>query len=241
MKINSLSIIIPSYNEAKTLEKSIKNVSQLVLSQKKEIIVVDDGSSDESRKIISRIRPNFANVTWISHKQNLGKGSAIKSALKIATGDYVIIHDADLECDPQDIPKLVRHAETNSSLAVFGSRNRSGARHLYFYYHYGGVFLTKITNFLYKQKLTDVTNCYKLVNRKIFKELDIQEKGFGVCMEIAAKLSTLGINIDEHPVSYFPRSFKEGKKLRMLDGLRCLYVLLRIFMGRLLKNYRLLM
>ncbi len=240
MKINSLSIIIPSYNEAETLEKVIKKVTQLSLGIRKEIIVVDDGSRDNSKKIIRRIRPIFPEVIWLSHKKNLGKGAAIKTALAAATGEYVIFQDADLECDPLDIAKLVKRAEENNSLAVFGSRNSRGSSHLYFYYYYGGVFLTKVTNFLFRQELTDVTNCYKLIKREMFKEFNIQEKGFGVCLEIAAKLSVLGVIIDEVSVSYFPRTFKEGKKLRMSDGLIGLYVLLSIFIDKIQKSYRVL-
>jgi dolichol-phosphate mannosyltransferase len=229
MKISSLSVIIPSYNEAETIARVVEKVLLLSLKIKKEIIVVDDGSRDESKEIIKKAKYSLPGVIWLSHKINQGKGAAIKTGLERATGEYVIIQDADLECDPTDIPLLVKQAEKSNSLAVFGSRNRSSRKYLYFYYYYGGMVLTYITNFLFRQNLTDVTNGYKMIRRDIFKKLNIEEKGFGVCLEIAAKLSSMDIHIDEVPVSYFPRTFQEGKKLRKSDGLRGLFILISIF------------
>lgn len=247
MDIKSLTVIIPCYNEAPTIKIVIDKIRQLKLHTKKEIIIVDDGSTDESHKIIKNYI-GVKNITCIFHAKNLGKGAAIKSALAVANGEFVIIQDADLECNSNDIKRLVSHAEKNNSNVVFGSRNLGLSiastlknNRVYFHYYIGGFILTKITNFLFNQNLTDVTVVYKLIKRDLMTRLELSEDGFGICVEIVSKLGVLNEKITEIPISYNPRSFKEGKKLRTLDGFKSFAVILRVFTENIkLKNSRLI-
>src|SRR5688572_20263619 len=235
MRIHSLTIIIPCYNEVSTIKQVVSSIQKLNLNAKKEIIIVDDGSDDGSEKIIRSLSNS---AICLFQKTNQGKGAAIKKALEVATGEYVIIQDADLECNPFDIKKLITKAEKTNALAVFGSRNRSGNKHLYLFYYLGGILLTKFTNFLFKQRLTDVSVAYKLVKRDLLNKLDLRENRFGICVEIASKLSILGEEIAEVPISYHPRLFNQGKKLKLKDGIVGFLVVMRIFTRNLfqLKN-----
>lgn len=227
--IRSLTIIIPCYNESATIGKVIKGIENLSLTVNKEIIVVDDGSTDGSSKIIRHLSRTYPKMICIFCETNRGKGAAIKAALKIAAGDYVVIQDADLECKFTDINKLLKFAEKNHLKAVFGSRNLQNGKHLYKHYYLGGVFLTWLINRLFNQRLSDAAVAYKLIERKILNRLEIQSDGFGVCVEITAKLAIHGIEIGEIPIFYKPRSFRDGKKLRALDGMRGFLLILKLF------------
>ncbi len=236
MDIKSLTIIIPCYNEVGTIKKVINDIQQLRLKAQKEIIIVDDASTDGSRKIIK----SYSNkgIICLFQKRNQGKGAAIKKALKVATGEFVIIQDADLECDPNDIKKLIEHTQKNDLTTVFGSRNLNNGKlgifdhkHIYFSYSLGGVILTKMINYLFNQNLTDVTVVYKLIKRSLINKLDLKENRFGICVEIASKLGALKETISEVPISYTPRSFKEGKKLRITDGINGFFVICKVFVN----------
>lgn len=219
-----LSIIIPVYNEEKTVKNLIERVKNLKLRQKKEILVVDDGSKDHSFEIIKGIR----GIKYFKHNKNFGKGAAVKTALKHSTGDIIIIQDADLELNPEEIKKLILPIESNKAKVVYGSRllNKKHVEHSFFYY-FGGKLVTLCTNFLYKTRITDEPCGYKAFKSEIIKSIKINENRFEFEPEITAKISKKGLKIYEIGVSYHPRSRKEGKKLNLKDGIKAIITLIK--------------
>ncbi len=224
-----LSIIIPVYNEIKTIEKLINKIIKLKI--KKQLIVVDDGSSDGTEIFLKKYKKKIDKL--IIHKRNLGKGAAIKSAQKFVKGTYVAIQDADLEYDPKDLLRIVSEMEKKKYKIIYGSRvlNKSMFKNTQNFTHvvriWGNVFLTKVSNFLNNQKLTDAHTCYKVMNSKIFKKIKLKETGFSFCPEITTKISLMNLDIKEFPINYFGRTYEEGKKITAFDGLDALYVLIK--------------
>ena len=222
-----LTVIIPVYNENKTIEKLINKI--LKLNIKKQLIVVDDGSTDGTDLILKKLKKKIHKL--IIHKKNLGKGAAIKSGQKYVRGKYIAIQDADLEYDPKDLVRIVLEMEKKNYKIMYGSRvlNKSLFKNTKNFTHiiriWGNIFLTKISNFLNRQNLTDAHTCYKVFNSKIFKKIKLKEKGFSFCPEVTTKVSLLKIDIKEFPINYIGRTYEEGKKITALDGLDALYVL----------------
>ena len=218
-----ITIIVPCYNEKNTLEKLILKLNSLK-KIKKQIIIIDDGSSDGTTEIIKNKLKKKVNKV-IFHKKNSGKGSAIKSAIKFVQGDIVIIQDADLEYDPKDYYKLIKPFENSKVNVVYGSRVLGRKKKIYhhnlekIYRIFGNFILTKTSNYLNKQKLTDAHTCYKLFRKKLFIKLKIQQQDFSFCAEVTTKLSLLNENIVEIPISYNGRSYKEGKKISFKDAI----------------------
>ncbi len=224
-----LSVIIPVLNEAQTLTKVLARVDKaFVRDYQKEIIIVDDGSIDQTEEILKELKPGYI---IFRHPRNLGKGAAIQTGLTKASGDLVIIQDADLEYDPEDWPALIKELESSGCDAVYGSRNLNARKKGYQHYVFGVWFLTLVNNLLFGSRLTDIYTCYKLLPRKIVESLDIQSRGFEFEAEITAKLLKKGYQIEEAPISYNPRSFKQGKKIRFKDGVKGLWTLLRCRFG----------
>ena len=220
-----LSILIPVYNEIGTFGEMIKQV--LSVNADKEIIIVDDCSTDGSRELIdSYIKENLS-LKVIFHETNCGKGAAIKTALSAASGDYSIIQDADLEYDPQDYILLLNAAEKNKVDVVYGSRFLKTWRSTSFLHFLVNKFLTILTNTLFGSKLTDMETCYKMIRTNIFKELDIKSNRFEIEPEITAKLLKRGYNIIEVSISYKGRSYHEGKKITWKDGIDTVLTLFR--------------
>jgi len=215
-----LSVIIPAFNERATLQETIERV--LAVPVEKEIIVVDDGSTDGSWEIISRF--DDPRVRAFRHVVNCGKGAAIRTGLSHATGDAVIIQDADLEYDPQEYVPLLARLEAGADV-VYGNRWHKGIRASYRRYIWGGRLLSMVTNLLYHADIHDEPTCYKLFRMDVIRRLRLACSGFDFCPEVTAKVRRLGYQIDEVPISYTPRSFKEGKKIRWYDGLKALFVL----------------
>ncbi len=229
-----LSIIIPAHNEEVTIRQVLEKVSAVNFgSWEKEIIVVNDGSSDNTGKIIEQwatLEGNDAHC--LHHSTNLGKGAGIKTGLQAASGDYIIIQDADAEYDPADIPSLLSIIENNpsrppltlrggeSQVAVFGARGHKAYPERGFHYVVGAWMLTTFFNLLYWQKLTDLYTCYKLIPGKVFKELGIKSTGFEFEAEVACKLALRGIKITEAPIGYKPRNKEQGKHIRLIDALK---------------------
>ncbi len=227
--MTKLTIIIPVYNEIKTIEKLIKKVLKIKI--KKQIIIIDDGSSDGTESILKQYRHKIDKL--IIHKKNLGKGAAIKSGQKYINGKYTAIQDADLEYNPKDLITLVNTMEKKTLNAIYGSRvlKKNKFRNIQNFTHiiriWGNTFLTQISNFLNKQNLTDAHTCYKIFKSKVFKKIKLKENGFSFCPEITTKLSMMNIKIEELPINYIGRNYKQGKKISAFDGLDALYVLVK--------------
>lgn len=224
-----LSIIIPTYNEEATIERMLNSLLAVDFGNvSKEIIVIDDGSKDTT---ISILRKSDYPITLIVHEKNQGKSGAIRTGLAAASGEYVIIQDADLEYDSRDIVTLLKHAVEHNLPAVYGSRRLGAKQNLHTekrtIFYYGGVSLSLLTNILYGSRITDEPTCYKLVRRNILQTLKLKEERFSFCPEVTAKLLRNGYNITELPISYTPRSPEEGKKIIFKDALEAGLVLLK--------------
>lgn len=222
-----LSVIIPVYNELSTVKEIIKNVRQVLIQ--KEIIVVDDGSTDGTREILKSL--NIENITVIYHDHNMGKGQAIRTALPFVTGDIVIIQDADLEYNPEEYPKLIEPIEKGEAKVVYGSRTLGKRFHIVsfqnFIFYLGGKTLSMFTNFLCRSNITDEPTCYKAFKTDVLKSLNLRCKGFEFCPEVTAKILKQGIKIHEVPISCIPRTIKEGKKIRLKDWFIAAWTLIR--------------
>jgi glycosyltransferase involved in cell wall biosynthesis len=222
-----LSIIIPIYNEQETLATLLQRVAAVPLH--KEILLVDDGSTDATREILREFesKPGF---TVLHHDRNYGKGRAIRTALDRAHGDVVVIQDADLEYDPQDFLPMIRLLTDGSAHVVYGSRRlkRADKHHSGFIYFAGGLFVTYLTRWLYGLKITDEATCYKMFDMSLLKSLHLTCERFEFCPEVTAKLAKRKIKIVEVPISYYPRSKKEGKKIGWRDAVEAIWTLLKI-------------
>jgi len=224
---NKVTIIIPVFNEKKYIEKIIKSLKKN-LNLKKQIIVVDDFSSDGTRNIIKKIK-NIDKIVF--HKKNLGKGAAIKSAIPYIKGDIVAIQDADLEYNPKDLNKLIKILISKNLKVIYGSRvlnkKRYNNKFISNFRTFGNHILTLISNFLNDQKLSDAHTCYKIFKSEIFLKLNIKEKDFAFCPEVNTKISLLNENIIEEPISYTGRTVEEGKKISFYDAIRALITILK--------------
>ena len=227
-----LSIIIPVFNEEKTVGKILKKVLDLKIANVgKEIIVVDDGSTDKTRQILKQIK----NIKIILHDNNKGKGSAVKTGIKNATGDYIIIQDADLEYDPEQIRTLIQPILENQAGVVYGTRlkrlpnfSKEEKTFQFLLHYFGNRFLSLITSILYGQFVTDMETCYKLFPKKAVDRMKLNARGFEFEPEITAKLLKSGYKILEIPINTIPRGYDEGKKLNTFrDGTKALMTLFR--------------
>lgn len=218
-----LSVVIPCYNEEKSIVPIVKRVLESPI-EKKEIIIVDDCSTDGTREVLeSEVKPLVSRLIY--HAQNQGKGGALRTGFRAATGDVVIIQDADLEYDPLEYPRIVNPIFEGKAKVVYGSRFLRQKRKGYLTNRAANWVLTVFSNIFTHQKLTDMETCYKAFQREIIQSIDIEENRFGFEPEITAKIAKKGIQILEVPVSYYPRTNKQGKKIGFKDGLRALYVI----------------
>lgn len=218
-----LSVIMPVYNEKNTLIEILNRIEAVPIE--KEIIIVDDGSTDGTRQILRDIKDE--NIKVILHERNQGKGAAIKTGLREATGEIVIIQDADLEYEPMDYLKLIPLIESGKAQVVYGSRTLGSNKRSYHRYYWGGQFVTLVTNILYGLKITDEPTCYKMFKKEVIDRIQLDCTGFEFCPEVTAKVTRLGYKIHEVPISYHPRSFEEGKKIKWRDGLIAIWTLLK--------------
>ncbi len=224
MQIKTLSIIIPVYNEKNTIELIIDKIKKVKLNKiKKQIIVVDDCSKDGTREILKKTGKKDKSIKIIFKEKNEGKGSAIKTAIPYIKGEVAIIQDADLEYDPQDIPKLLQPIKDDEADVIFGSRFLGTHRAFLFWNYVANKILNFITNLLYNTILTDMETCYKMFKTEIIKEINIKSKGFDFEPEITAKILKKKYKIYEVPINYFGRSYEEGKKIRAKDGFIALF------------------
>lgn len=230
---HKLSIIIPVFNEEKTIRELYRRVKEVDISPvKKEIVVVDDASKDNTRKIIKKIKDDTTKVIYF--KKNRGKGAAIRKALEKVTGDITIIQDADLEYDVNDYRALLKPIINGKAAVVYGSRRLKKANKQYsgFSFYLGGIALTHITNLLYFSRITDEPTCYKVIKTDLLRSLNLQCERFEFCPEVTAKLLRRKIKIIEVPIRYTPRNSKEGKKIRWKDGLEAVWTLVRFRFAR---------
>ncbi|MDD5528287.1 MAG: glycosyltransferase family 2 protein [Patescibacteria group bacterium] len=218
-----LSIIIPVYNEKDTLLKILEKIEQVPLSWEREFILVDDFSTDGTREMIKNLPSRYKKIF---HEKNSGKGAAIHSGLRLATGDYAIIQDADLEYDPNDYLKLIGALDAEHPV-VYGSRNLADNPHFSIAFYYGGRLVTLAANLLFGSRLTDVNTCYKLAPVALLRSLNLEQARFSFCEEVTAKLLRRRIKIKEVPISYFPRKIEEGKKIRLSDGINAIVTLVK--------------
>jgi glycosyltransferase involved in cell wall biosynthesis len=220
-----LSVIIPCYNEETTVEEIVRQV--LATDLVHEVIVVDDGSTDGTRDVLARMG-NQDRVRIILHERNRGKGAAVRTGLQHATGEVMLVQDADLEYDPRDYPAMLRPIEEGRAKAVYGSRFLGGPRRTMFFWHMvGNRFLTLVTNLLYDTILSDMETCYKMFTADVAASLNLKSPGWGFDPEITAKILRQGIRIYEVPISYAGREFEEGKKIGWRDGFTVLWTLLK--------------
>lgn len=225
-----LSVVIPVYNEMDTIRELYEAVKAVPVD--KEIILVDDFSTDGTRDIIREMANDSTRV--VLHERNRGKGAALRTGFSHATGDIVLIQDADLEYDPSQYPKLIKPILDGKADVVYGSRFLTGdyRRVLFFWHSCGNKFLTLLSNMFTNLNLTDMETCYKVFRREVLQKINIEENRFGFEPEITAKVAKLGVRIYEIGISYAGRTYKEGKKIGWKDGfsaLRCIlkYNLLR--------------
>jgi glycosyltransferase involved in cell wall biosynthesis len=234
MIINKISIIVPAYNEASTISNILDKLIHLSLINniKKEIIVVNDCSTDNTSNIVENIIAAHpaSEIVFISHEKNSGKGAAIHSGIKNATGDYLIIQDADLEYDPNEFNILLKPVIDGYADIVYGSRFLGGSAHriLFFWHTIGNKFLTFLSNLFTNLNLTDMETCYKLFKTDIIKGIKLNEKRFGFEPEVTSKIAKIkNIRIYEVGISYYGRTYAEGKKINWKDGFRAIYCILR--------------
>ena len=222
-----ITVIIPAYNEAKTLAGCIRAVYDRNPGRDLEVIVVDDGSSDRTPALLEDLRRPDMRV--IRHERNRGKGAAIRSGLQTATGEIVLIQDADLEYDPADYGSLLEPFSDGQTQVVYGSRVlKDDNPRSYQSFYWGGRLLSWWTNLLFGSRITDEPTCYKAFRTDLLRSLDLTCEGFEFCPEATAKILLRGVCVREVPISYHPRSKSEGKKIRWHDGLRALWTLFRL-------------
>ena len=229
MKKEKLSIIIPVYNEEKTIAEIIKKVDEVKIPGiEKEIIIINDCSKDNSDKIIKSLIGKYKNIKYFEHKINQGKGAALRTGFSHVMGDYVVIQDADLEYNPEDFKRLIIPIKNKKADVVYGSRMLGKIEGFQITSHYyGNLFLSFITRILYNNKITDMETCYKMMRKDVLKNIKLKSNSFDIEPEITSKIIKKGYKIIEIPINYKSRSFIEGKKIHWDDDLFALWTLVK--------------
>ncbi len=222
-----LSVVIPVFNEQNTVLEILARVQRVNIA--KEIIIVDDGSTDGTRELLQQIQTQLDNLVVMLQPYNMGKGKALRTGFDVARGDYVIVQDADLEYDPEDYYKLLAPLERGVADAVYGSRFITTQEHrvLYFWHSIGNKLLTLLSNMATDLNLTDMETCYKVFRRDLIQSIELEEDRFGFEPEITCKLSRSRARIYEVGIAYYGRTYQEGKKIVLKDGLRALWCILK--------------
>ena len=226
-KLRKLSVVVPVYNERNTLVEVLRRMRAVELPDgvEREIIVVDDGSTDGTRDVLRQLGDSTVRI--VMHDTNRGKGAAIRTGLEHVTGDLVLIQDADLEYDPEDWPKLLNPVMRGRARVVYGSRFTGERRNMLLLHWIGNRFLSMTTNVLFNTTLSDMETCYKLIDRDLINEMNLQSNRFDIEAEMSAKILKRGVRIYEVPISYSGREFDEGKKITWRDGISALYTLIK--------------
>ncbi|MFC1756101.1 glycosyltransferase family 2 protein [Patescibacteria group bacterium] len=228
INIKKLSIVIPVYNEKNTLVELVEKVKAVDLGEiKKEIVLVDDASTDGTQEILSKLKESDSSLKIFFKEENSGKGATLREGFKHTTGEYVIVQDADLEYEPKDYVKLLRALEEEDVDVVYGSRFSGNYEDMSSLHYFGNKLLTMVTNILFGVLLTDMETCYKLVPGNFIRELDIKSPRFNFEPEITAKILKSGMKITEVPIWYKGRTHSEGKKITWKDGIAAVATLLR--------------
>ena len=226
-----LSVVIPVYNEAKTLRTIVDAVRAADAGMEKELVLVDDCSTDGTAEVLSALAAEDPALKVFRHEVNRGKGAALRTGFEHATGDFVIIQDADLEYDPGEYPRLLKPLLDGHADVVFGSRFLGGGAHrVVYYWHYlGNKFLTTLSNMTTNLNLTDMEVCYKVFKREVIREIapTLKEERFGFEVEITSKVAKRHVRVYEVPISYYGRAYAEGKKIGWRDGFRALWCILK--------------
>ena len=222
-----LSIVIPVYNEAATISRIVDLVRSVEVGMEKEILLVDDCSRDGTREVLTEMGRGSADLKVLFHEVNQGKGAALRTGFTAATGDIVLIQDADLEYDPREYPRLLAPILDGHADVVYGSRFLGGGPHrVVYYWHYlGNWLLTTLSNMMTNLNLTDMEVCYKVFRREVIQSIPLRENRFGFEVEITAKVAKRNLKIYEVPISYYGRDYSEGKKIGWKDGfsaIRCI-------------------
>ena len=231
--MKTLSVIVPVYNEMNTVSEILNQISDVRINLKMEVIIINDGSTDESLHQINLFLSKERRFTDINYKLinkiNEGKGSAVKKGISESSGEIILIQDADLEYNPLDYQKLLDPIINGHKTVIYGSRllGCSNNRHSNMLFYFGGIIVTKLTNFLYGSKLTDAPTCYKVFKSEVLKLCNHESKGFEWEPEVTAKLLRMGVDIGEVEISYNPRKVNEGKKINWLDGLKAIITLIK--------------
>ena len=228
----NISIIIPCFNEVLTIEKVVANVKSYVKNYDYEIIIIDDGSTDGTREILNN-NLDRSNIKVYLNDKNYGKGFSVRKGIDVSTKDIILIQDADLEYDPSDYKFLIEKISNENLKVVYGSRvlKSQNNQKIQNFSHkiriYGNYFLTKISNLINKQKLTDAHTCYKMFETNLFKSIKLEEDDFSFCPEITTKISLLNVTVKEVPINYIGRSYEDGKKIVALDALKAILTIIK--------------
>lgn len=224
-----LSIVIPVYNEVNTIAKIVRSVCEVDINMEKELILIDDGSTDGTRDVILSLEKEHPQCKMVTHDKNMGKGAAVRSGFLVSSGDIILIQDADLEYDPRDYSVLLAPILSGHADVVYGSRFLGGGVHrvLFFWHSVGNRILTTLSNMMTNLNLTDVEICYKVFKKDVLNNITLHENRFGFEVEITAKIARGKWKIYEVPVSYYGRDYKEGKKITWKDGVRAFWCILK--------------
>lgn len=226
--IMKLSIIMPVYNERNTIKESIEQVLKIPLELERELIIVDDGSTDGTREILQQMAQMYNDTIYLLlHECNLGKGKAVRTGIANASGDFIVIQDADLEYDPKDYPVLLEPILAGKADVVYGSRFLGIHRCFMFWHYLGNKIISGLINVLFNNMLTDIETCYKMFKADLIKSIPLKSNDFKIEVEITAKILKRNYRIYEVPISYHGRTYEEGKKIGWVDGVKAIMAIIK--------------